>query len=465
VLDPHPDREAVVNELHARPFADVRPPARVSHLAFLSAEEDAERDREHLASLCVRLGAVPPAPGARHHMADFGPVAVKWERHTEFSSYTFIRPGAPADPFADPALAAVPADWLAATPGRLLVAVHLALVPADAGRDDRELAALCGSDRHAGAVVAGGAAAVWTDFRLHGDGFVRVLAEDRGLSERQAGRLVQRLLEVETYRTAALLGLPLALRLWPEVRALERRLAALACRVAEVGDLGDERALLDELARLDAAATRLAAEHGYRFAAARAYHEIVRRRLAELREGRIEGLQTLAEFMDRRLLPAMETCRAMERRLEALLGRAAHASSLLRTAVDVALEAQNRDILRSMERRATQQLRLQQTVEGLFRTFGAALTGRDRNRGKSPGSYRAAACTSWASGAMRGGFGTKAATRRTVRAMSPGTGPKVGGAAASPNQATRPEATSVRWTRRRSRVRLIRHRGSRMYQA
>src|SRR3954466_750167 len=144
VLDPHPDREAVVNELHARPFADVRPPARVSHLAFLSAEEDAERDREPLAALCARLGAVPPGPGARHHVADFGPVAVKWERHTEFSSYTFIRPGAPADPFADPALAAVPADWLAATPGRLLVAVHLSLVPADRGRDDRELVALCG---------------------------------------------------------------------------------------------------------------------------------------------------------------------------------------------------------------------------------------------------------------------------------------------------------------------------------
>src|SRR6185369_9422015 len=134
-----------------------------------------------------------------------------------------------------------------------------------------------------------------------------------GLSERQAGRLVQRLLEVETYRTAALLALPLALRLWPRLRALERQLTELACRVAEVGDLGDERALL---------------------------HEVARRRLAELREGRIEGLQTLGEFMDRRLLPAMETCRAMERRLEALLGRAAHASSLLRTAVDVALEAQ-----------------------------------------------------------------------------------------------------------------------------
>ena len=175
------------------------------------------------------------ALGTRHHAADLGPVAVKWERHTEFSSYTFLRPGAPAaDPFADPALAAVPTDWLAATPGRLLVAVHLAVIPTDASleRDDRQLAGLCGSNRYAGATVAGGAAAAWTDFRLHGDGFVRVLVEDRGLGERQAGRLVQRLLEVETYRTAALLAFPLALRLWPRLRALEGRLTALACRAS-----------------------------------------------------------------------------------------------------------------------------------------------------------------------------------------------------------------------------------------
>jgi uncharacterized membrane-anchored protein len=96
VLDPHPDREAAVNELHTRPFADLRPPVRASHLALLSGEGDAERDRGHLAALCARLGAAPPAPGARHHAADLGPVTVRWERHTEFSGYTFLRPGAPA---------------------------------------------------------------------------------------------------------------------------------------------------------------------------------------------------------------------------------------------------------------------------------------------------------------------------------------------------------------------------------
>lgn len=363
VLNPHPDREAIVNELHARPFADIRLPVRASHLAFLSGEDGVERDRTHLAALCTRLGVVPPPVGARHHMADLGAVTVKWERHTEFSSYTFFRTGHVADPFADPALAAIPADWLAATPGQLLVALHLAV--ATGGHDERRLAELCGSERYAGAVVMDGAAAVWTDFRLHGDGFVRILAEDRGLNTPQAGRLVQRLIEIETYRTAALLAFPLAQRLWPRLRALEDQLTGLACRIAEIRDLDGEQALLDELSRLDAEATRLVAEHGYRFAAAHAYDEIVQRRLAELREERMPGLQTLSEFMQRRLLPAMETCRAVQRRFQALIGQAAHAGNLLRTAVDVALEGQNRDILRSVDRRAALQIRLQQTVEGL----------------------------------------------------------------------------------------------------
>jgi uncharacterized membrane-anchored protein len=61
----------------------------------------------------------------------------------------------------------------------------------------------------------------------------------------------------------------------------------------------------------------------------------------------------------------METCENLSRRLESLGGRVARASNLLRTRVDVALEEQNRDLLRSMDRRARLQLRLQETVEGL----------------------------------------------------------------------------------------------------
>ncbi|HVC10220.1 MAG TPA: DUF3422 family protein, partial [Burkholderiales bacterium] len=54
-----------------------------------------------------------------------------------------------------------------------------------------------------------------------------------------------------------------------------------------------------------------------------------------------------------------------ERRLLELSERVARASALLATRVGVARERQNQDLLASMDRRASLQLRLQETVEGL----------------------------------------------------------------------------------------------------
>lgn len=366
LLNPLPEREALVNELHARPFMALRAPLEASHIAVLSGELENERNRDHFIELCRRFGATPPAPQANYHVADLGQIRVRWERHTEFTTYTFYREGPFAEPFREPAISHVPLDWLHQLPGQLLVAVHLALEPASAAeRDAASLAALCGSDRYVGSLMTGGKAVAWTDFRLNADGFVRILVRDRGLNHRQAGRLVQRLLEVETYRTAALLAFPLALKTRPQLRALELELTELTRRIAEVKELQAEQALLKALTRLDAETARLASQTSYRFGAAKAYYNLVRRRIAELREERIEGLQTWCEFMDRRLAPAMETCESVNARLERLAVRVSHAGNTLRTVVDVALQAQNRDLLRSMNRRVQLQIRLQQTVEGL----------------------------------------------------------------------------------------------------
>ena len=102
-----------------------------------------------------------------------------------------------------------------------------------------------------------------------------------------------------------------------------------------------------------------------RFSAAAAYHELVERRIEELREVRIQGLQTFREFTERRLAPAMRTCASVSARVESLSQRVARATQLLSTRVAVSRERQNQQVLESMNRRAEAQLRLQQTVEGL----------------------------------------------------------------------------------------------------
>ncbi len=69
--------------------------------------------------------------------------------------------------------------------------------------------------------------------------------------------------------------------------------------------------------------------------------------------------------MERRLAPAMNTCRAVSTRQDKLSERVARANQLLATRVDITRERQNQSLLESMNRRAKAQLKLQQTVEGL----------------------------------------------------------------------------------------------------
>lgn len=362
----HPLRESLLREAHARPFESLSSPLRVSHLVVHTGTSGRSEEVAHVAELCRELRLEPPGAEAGHFTVETERFRLRWERHTEFSTYTVFVAGGESEPFADPALAAMPRGWLARVPGELLAAVHVSLLRAsDIGESPSVIAGYFREDSLAGSRCAGGAASVWTDFLSDRDGFIRVLVLDRSLTAPQAGRLIQRLLEIETYRLMALLGFPLARQLSPDLTEMETRLGTLMDRVSAVAALDDERELLHALSGLSARVERLMAQTNFRFGATAAYGSLVRRRLAALRERRIEGVSTLDEFMERRLAPALDTCAHMSDRLERVSRRLSRAANLLRTRVDVALEAQNRDLLESMNRRARLQLRLQETVEGL----------------------------------------------------------------------------------------------------
>jgi uncharacterized membrane-anchored protein len=207
---------------------------------------------------------------------------------------------------------------------------------------------------------------VWTDFAIQADGFSRFVLRDVDMRAQQAGRLAQRVMEIETYRMMALLGLPAARAVSAALDDIEAELATLAERMVDgEAPAGSEQDLLEQITRQAARLEKLSLDNGYRFSASKAYHRLVKARIEELRESRIEGAPTVEEFMDRRLTPAMNTCEAVAARQEALGRRIANVNDLLRTRVGIVQEMQNRQILQSMDRRAAQQLRLQQAVEGL----------------------------------------------------------------------------------------------------
>ncbi|MBL8831463.1 MAG: DUF3422 domain-containing protein [Rhodospirillales bacterium] len=362
----HPQRVALANEVHARPFLSLTAPERASHVAMASGETGAAADRAHLAALCERYGIAHPPPGANHFVAELDGFRLKWERHTEFCTWTFLKAGAFDTPFARNAIDLAPPDWVAAIPGERLVAVHVALLARDRAAPDIDgIGGWLHADYVVGSTLAGGKAVAWTDFRLHADGFGRIVVHDRGMGNRQCGRVIQRLLEIETYRTMAMLALPVAREIGPRITAVDGELLAIMDAMPNSAGIAEQRALLDRLTALSAHIERATAASDYRFGAARAYSDLVAKRVAELREERIEGLQTYREFMDRRFAPALRTCEATGERLSQMSRRLTRAGALLRTRVDIAVEAQNQDLLGSMDRRAQLQLRLQETVEGL----------------------------------------------------------------------------------------------------
>lgn len=360
----HPERFVLAEEVHARPPEPLPTPSRVSYMAIRLDGDERERESAHLARLCERYAVPPPGREVTHFSARLGPLRLKWERHGEFSSWTLVLPGAESVPFADPALQALPEGWLRALPGFTVMAAHAALLPMpDSPPGDAELARAFDDHLVVGADVADGEALAFTDFKIHGDGCSRFLVYARGMSPRSAGQLVQRLFEIEAYRTLALLALPIARRQGPRIVEIEAALAQLTDGIAR-GE-GDDEKLLHELTRLAAEVESGLAASQFRFGACRAYAELVRTRIAELREQRLGSMPTIGAFMARRFEPAVATCVTVSSRLHDLSERVAQASSLLSTRVDIARERQNQALLSSMDRRAKLQLRLQQTVEGL----------------------------------------------------------------------------------------------------
>ena len=213
----HRLRRELNDEVHARPPEALTAPMRLSYLALLCDADQREASWRAVCDLAARHAVAPPAAGAVHVRLDLGGFRLTWERHSEFVRYTVTVAGAGPDPFAPPALSAVPADWLAALPGELIVAAHVALL-AEAGEPSAPAAiahTLFAGNLLIGAMISDGAATGYTDFRIQPDGFSRILVRDRTTAPWQAGRIVQRLLEIDTYRVLALLALPLARALAP----------------------------------------------------------------------------------------------------------------------------------------------------------------------------------------------------------------------------------------------------------
>lgn len=362
----HPDRERLFNELHTRPFPVLEVGSSVSQVAILHHGQNAEAEYQHLQSLCERYAVPPPARGSSCYYQGFGGFELRWERHNEFSTYTVIHRADKLEPFAHTALSLLPSTWLSGLTGQIISGQHIDIVPMPAkGNLPDNIRHYFEGHRLISSWVGDNQARLWTAYRIHSDGFGRILIQNNGLNACQTGRLVRRLFELETYRMMVLLAFPMARSVAPEVGSMDKQLATINQKINAINGLEDERSLLGQLSTLAARIEQLIADTNFRFSAARAYYDLVMSRLEDLREQEVAGLQTFNEFLRRRLTPAFRTCESVSEHLDDLSKRIDRASELLRTRVDLTLEAQNQALLQSMNQRSKVQLQLQQAVEGL----------------------------------------------------------------------------------------------------
>ncbi len=368
-----PQRELLHNEVHARPSQRIQLPALVINVVVINAGITHEQECEHLRRLPGQQALMPEQLQNNFLQLYLQDYVVRWERHSEFTRYSLLQhlPETVQLDAVDPELLfyiALPQGWLAGIPGKTFAATELAIMVGEVSQadkmleqacnwfgDNRVVASLMGRDRHSLAV---------TDFRLRSSGFERMLViMSADVSETRAGRVAQRLLEIETYRLMALKGLPFAKRLIPELTRAEQQLSDITAQLENKASSDQE--LLDTLIYLAARIERATVEHGYRFAATQAYNKLVAQRINELREQAIPSTPTIGEFMQRRLSPAIATVEATAQRLNYLSARVSRTSALLRTRVDIQTEKQNQQLLEKLTRGQELQLRLQSTVEGL----------------------------------------------------------------------------------------------------
>ncbi len=352
----YPLRVDLHNELHARPSIYFNEPAHVFHLALL--EEGNALDR--IVRKLEAEGGNTASQGTSQGLLTLDGCSMKWERHTEFLSLTLVVPKPAGSEF----WPAIPDCLASLVAGHEHLIVECTQILVEAEENWEGHTARYGFKDPSGSQIGAGDAVVWSDFRLSECGINRILLINRSLNAYRLGRMVRRLLEIETYRMMASLTLPVAKEVSGQLREFERELTVLSDENANASGT-DARQILKRISALSARVVRHTARTRQRFSAAEAYSQIVFERIAELREAHVPGCQRLGIFIERRFKPTLRYCSATHQRLERLSDSVANLGELLQARVQVEVEEQNGAILQSLNARATTQIKIQKAVEGL----------------------------------------------------------------------------------------------------
>jgi uncharacterized membrane-anchored protein len=379
-------RRTLSDELHARAFHDFDGAGRFIRFVFLT-DGNTVAILDYINAFLTAAGREPIPAGTKFLRIEMDGYALRVEQHTEFMSVSFVEKGHRrangllADAF-DPAISHLPLAWARKIPAPVFHAIWLEIGgKPPRGLTPEKMMATMECRAVASNKFSNGDAQLHFAFDIDSAGFSRIALFNQGITPNRMGRVVQRVVELETYRLLALLGFAAVRDNSGTLGRIENTVGALTTDMAaqiKQAD-GQVRQLLSVLSTQAADLEEIYSRTSYRLAATKAYEAILMDRIASLQFSRLEGFQGVRGFLGRRMTPALDSCRAFSERLTRLSERITRAGDLLQTQTEMIIQRQNRDLLSSMNARARQQLRLQQTVERLsvaaVTYYGVGLVG------------------------------------------------------------------------------------------
>lgn len=342
----------LIAETHARPSQAVTAPAEIIHMALKCSDAVSDKFFEALDSDKIETGP-------RHRTGKINGIRVKLEKHTEFLSCTFFQEFGSKRKQED--LLSIIDRNFPIKETEVYVLLKLSLV-----NSVREVLKILPIEQR----IYGGKMRDGIDVRStfipDENGIINFGLYGKNLTSDELGRRIQRLMEMETYRTMSLLGLPVARRVGKELYECEQELEKLTLSVGQkTSSSKDDELLFKQLSDLSERSNILLTETRYRFAASRAYFTLFQQRIDSLEEVKVGDVQTMSGFLRSRLEPAIATIESTAKRQETLTDDLSRAIVLLRTRIELNLNKGNQALLQSMDKRHDQQLKISETVEGL----------------------------------------------------------------------------------------------------
>ena len=122
----HELKDKLIDELHNRPFPQIKIPAQVSNLVVLHPG-DREDELEHITRLANIYKMSKPDMGSTCYYESSDKFDFRWEKHSEFSTYTFISRNTVTESKHTNEIVNLDANWVSGISGEVISANHIDL--------------------------------------------------------------------------------------------------------------------------------------------------------------------------------------------------------------------------------------------------------------------------------------------------------------------------------------------------